>query len=233
MKREEALFNYCLRLADHSLIHAQRLAEWTGHGPYLEEDLALTNISLDMLGRSSAILAYAGRIEGKGRTEDDLAYRRDEREFYNSLIVEQANGDYARTIVRLYLCTLYDFHLYNALSHSKDETLSGIAAKAVKEITYHLRHAAAWVERFGDGTKESNLKAQDALDELWRFTEDMFDVNEADRQLAKEGIAPDMSKVIAAWNKDSKDLLGKAGLKIPGSAFMQSGSRVGKHSENL
>lgn len=233
MTKQEALFRYCLRLADTSLILAQRNGEWCGHGPFLEEDLALTNISLDLLGQANSIFQYAAQVEGKGRTEDDLAFHRSEREFYNTLIVEQLNGDYAKTILRQFLCDAFDFYLYSELVKSKDETLSAIAAKSIKEITYHLRHSSSWVERLGDGTEESHTRIINALNELWRFTGEMFEMNEVDSILIKEGIAIDLSSIQPKWENKVKEILERATLKIPSDTFMQRGSREGKHTEHL
>jgi len=233
MTKQEALFKYCLRLADTSLILAQRNGEWCGHGPFLEEDLALTNISLDLLGQANSIFQYAAKVEGKGRTEDTLAFHRNEREFYNTLIVEQPNGDYAKTILRQFLCDAFDFYFYSELLKSKDETISAIAAKSLKEITYHLRHSSSWVERLGDGTEESNDRIQNALNELWRYTGEMFEMNEVDSVLIKEGIAVDLNSIQPKWETKTKEILERATLKIPSTTFMQRGSREGKHTEHL
>jgi ring-1,2-phenylacetyl-CoA epoxidase subunit PaaC len=233
MNKQEALFNYILRLADNSLILSQRLAEWTGHGPFLEEDLALTNIALDILGQSRSLYDYAANVEGKGKSEDDLAYLRTEREFYNTLMVEQPNGDYAKTIARQFFMDVFDFYFYSALSNSKDETLSAIAQKSIKEIAYHQRHSASWMLRFGNGTEESKKRLQDAVDELWRFTGEFFEMNEIDEVLLKEGIAVDLSKIKELWEKDVFKVLSEATIKTPLIPYMQSGSRSGKHSEHL
>lgn len=233
MDSKEALFQYCLRLGDTSLILAQRDAEWCGHGPFLEEDLALTNISLDLLGQANSILKYAAQVEGKGRTEDDLAFFRNEREFYNHLITELPNGDYGKTILRQFLCDVFDFYFYSELVKSKDITLAAIAAKSIKEITYHLRHSSSWVERLGDGTEESHTKMQNALDELWRFTAEMFEMNETDKLLIKEGIAVDLTSIQSKWENKTKEVLEHATLKIPANTFMQRGSREAKHTEYL
>lgn len=233
MAEKEVLFSFCLRLADHSLVHAQRLAEWTGHGPFLEEDLALTNISLDMLGRANALLTYAGQLEGKGRDGDQLAFHRGEREFFNPLMVEQPNGDYAYTILRLGMTSAFDALVYSQLTQSKDETLRGIAEKSVKEISYHKRHSFSWIRRFAGGTEESRKRLESALQDLWRFSEDLFATNEGDKKLLASGIAPDMDQIRNAWVKDIQDLFTETGLKSPDIRFMQRGSREGKHSEHL
>ena len=233
MNKQQALFKYCLRLGDTSLILAQRNLEWNGHGPFLEEDLALTNISLDLLGLANSILQYAAQVEGKARSEDDLAFFRNEREYYNTLITELPNGDYGKTILRQFLCDVFDFYFYSDLAKSKDETLAAIAAKSLKEITYHLRHTSSWVERLGDGTEESHNRIQNALDEIWRFTGEMFEMNEVDSVLIKEGIAVDLNSVKSKWESKVKEILANATLKIPADAFMQRGSRDAKHTEHL
>ena len=233
MTHNEALFNYSLRLGDTSLILAQRLTEWTGHGPFLEEDLALTNIALDILGRGKSLLEYAAKAEGKGRTEDDLAFLRNDREYFNALITEQPNGDYAKTIVRQALIDCFDLLFYTALSKSKDETLAGIAAKSIKEISYHKRHSFSWVIRFGNGTEESMSRLQKGFEETWPFTGELFEMNETDQVLLKEGIAVNLDELKPLWEKEVMELLAKANLQVPESVFMQRGSRKGLHTEHL
>jgi len=233
MANNAALFNYILRLADTNLILGHRLSEWSGHAPYLEEDIALTNVALDLIGQANSLLIYAAKVEGKGRTEDDLAYMRNEREYYNSLLSEQPNGDFAQTIVRQFLADNFDVLLYESLSKSTDETLAALAAKGLKEATYHLRHSKAWVERLGDGTEESHTRTQNALNQLWRFTGDMFAMNQDDKELAKAGIAVDLGKIQSTWLKNVEQLFVKVKLSIPAEAWQQSGSREAKHSELL
>jgi ring-1,2-phenylacetyl-CoA epoxidase subunit PaaC len=233
MNRQEALFHYTLRLGDSSVILAQRISAWTGHGPFLEEDLALTNIALDIFGRGKSLLEYAGRIENKGRTEDTLAFFRNDREYFNYLICELDNGDYAKTIMRQALIDAFDLLLYTELSKSKDETIAGIAAKSVKEITYHKRHSFSWVERFGLGTEESHTRAQAALNELWRFTGEFFEMHESDETLLKEGISADLKPLQPKWENEVKQLFEKSNLKVPADAFMQTGGRKGIHTEQL
>lgn len=227
------LFRYILRLGDTSLILAQRLGEWTGHGPFLEEDLALTNIALDTIGTARSLLEYAAQVEGKGRTEDSLAFFRNEREFLNALIVEQPNGDYAKTIVRQVMMDVYHLYLYQALAKSKDNTLSGIAQKAIKEVTYHVRHSGAWLERFGQGTDESHQRAQQALDELWQYVDDLFMADKGTEALVKEGMAVDAAAFRGKWDAHMDGLLQQAGLKKPEQVFMQKGSLEGIHTEHL
>lgn len=233
MTPNEALFNYSLRLGDTSLILAQRLSEWTGHGPFLEEDLALTNIALDIFGRAKSMLEYAAQTEGKGRSEDDLAFFRTDREYFNALITEQPNGDYAKTIVRQALIDCFDLLFYTELSKSKDAVLAGIAAKSVKEITYHKRHSFSWVMRFGNGTEESATRLQKGFDEIWPFTGELFEMSETDDVLIKEGIAVDLAALKAIWEKEIFELLEKANVTLPETVFMQKGSRKGLHSEHL
>lgn len=233
MNKQEALFKYLLRLGDNNVVLAQRLCEWTGKGPFLEEDLALTNISLDIFGNGRNLLEYAGRIEGKGRNEDALAFHRNDREYYNFLICEQMNGDYAKTMVRQALYDCFDELLYMQLCKSKDETIAGIAAKAVKEIIYHKRHSFSWIERFGNGTEESKMRAQEALNELFRFTGEFFEKDEVEDTLIKEGIAADPTLLKTEWEKQIKALFDKLELKIPAENFMQTGGRKGVHSEKL
>ena len=230
---EKHLFNYLLRLADSSLIIGHRLSEWCGHGPVLEEDIALTNISLDFVGRANSLYEYAGKIEEKGRTEDDLAYLRNEREFFNNLLAEQPNGDYAQTILRQYLTDAFEIHFYEALTKSKDETLAGIAAKSLKEIQYHLRHSSSWMLRLGDGTEESNLRLQNSLDEIYRFTGSLFETDESDSVLIAAGIAPDLSAIQLQWQKDVDVMFEKAMLKKPEKVWMQKGNLQGRHTEHL
>lgn len=230
---EKQLFNYLLRLADSSLIIGHRLSEWCGHGPVLEEDIALTNIALDFVGRANSLYEYAGKVEGKGRSEDDLAYLRNEREFFNNLLAEQPNGDYAQTIARQYFTDVFEFYLYTELCKSKDETLAGIAAKSLKEIQYHLRHSSSWMVRLGDGTEESNRRLQNAVDELYRFTGSLFESDDNDTVLVAEGIVADLKSIQAKWQKDVEAMFEKAILKKPENDWMQKGCLHGKHTEHL
>lgn len=233
MTTEEALFIYTLRLGDTNLILGQRLSEWTGHGPFLEEDLALTNIALDIMGTAKALLEYAAQTEGKGRTEDDLAYFRNDRQYLNLQITEQPNGDYAKTIVRQAIMDCFDLYFYQELAKSKDQTLAGIAQKSIKEVTYHLRHTASWVERFGDGTEDSHNRAQAAINGLWAYTGELFEMDEVDELLIKEGIGVDLNVVKAKWEAYMADLLQRATLTKPENVFMHTGSRKGIHTEHL
>lgn len=233
MTLENSKFEYLLRLGDSSLIIGHRLSEWCGHGPILEEDIAMINIALDFVGNATSLLEYAGKIEGKGRNEDDLAFMRGEREYRNLLITEQPNGDFANTIARQFLFDTYMFFLYEELKSSKDETIAAIAVKTHKEITYHLRHTSQWMLRLGDGTEESHTRLQNAVNDLWMFTSEMFEMDEVDAVLIKEGIAADLDKVKAAWEKQVKEVLAEATLTVPETKFKQKGSKEGKHSEHL
>jgi len=230
---KEHLFEYLLRLGDDSLILGHRVSEWCGHGPILEEDIALTNISLDLIGQATSLLKYAAEVEGKGRNEDQLAFLRIDREYKNSLLVEQQNGDFGVTIMRQFLFDAYRMPLYEALSKSKDAQLAAIAEKSLKETKYHYRHSAEWVIRLGDGTDESNERVQNALNSLYRFSSDLFFTNEVDEALVKEGIIPEMKAIRDKWSLSVKNVFAEATLEIPTNNWEQIGGRIGKHSEYL
>ena len=230
---KEQVTEYCLRLADTSLILGQRLAEWCGHGPILEEDIALTNISLDCIGQARAFYTYAAQLSGTGKDEDDLAYLRDEREFKNLLIVEQPNGDFGQTMMRQFLVSAFQYFQFDALKNSSDKTIAALAEKSLKEVTYHLRHSSAWVIRLGDGTEESRRRMINAVDELWPYTGDMFDMDETDKILISESIAADTTRLKPLWDKKVSEVFAEATLQVPENIFMMSGSREGKHTESL
>lgn len=230
---DAAFFEYLLRLGDDRLVLGHRLSEWCGHGPILEEDIALTNIALDLIGQANLLLQRAGAVEGKGRDQDALAYLRDVIEFRNALIVELPNGDFAFTIVRQFLFSVYAAHQWEALTTSKDADLAGIAAKALKESRYHVRHSADWMLRLGDGTDESHARAQNALNELWRYTGELFATDDVERALAANGLAVDSSSLQAAWQRDVRDVLTRATLPLPQAGYAQVGGRTGKHTEHL
>jgi len=231
--QQKSTFNYCLRLGDMALIHSYRLSEWCSNGPILEEDLALTNFALDMLGRAQALLKYAGEVEGIGHTEDDLAYRRGERRFLNPLIAELPNGDFAQSMARMLYIGAFENLLYTELLKSKDETLAAIAGKAIKEIRYHLSHAADWVIRLGDGTAESHDKMQRAINDMWTYTGDMFDMSSEETKLANDGIAVNTISLLPSWNAQIGKVLAEATLTMPTDGYMQSGSLSGVHTEHL
>lgn len=210
-----------------------RLSEWCGHGPILEEDIALANIALDLVGHANLLLQRAGEIEAKGRDQDALAYFREPVDYRNVLMVELPNGDFAFTITRQFLFSVYAMHQWEALSKSKDADLAGIAAKALKESRYHVRHAADWMLRLGDGTDESHARAQSALDALWRYTGELFETDDVERALVADGMGADSSTLAAAWRRDIGEVLGRATLSVPADPYMQRGGRAGKHTEHL
>ncbi|MBK9763638.1 MAG: phenylacetate-CoA oxygenase subunit PaaC [Flavobacteriales bacterium] len=233
MAQQLPLLTYLLRRGDDNLILGQRLGEWCGHGPQLEEDIALANRALDVIGQARNYLQYAGEVEGKQRTEDDLAFLRPEREFVNCKLVEQHNGDYAHTMVRSFLYDAWHLPLQKALTKSSDERIAAIAGKAVKEISYHLRASSDWVIRFGDGTAESKERAQNALNALWTYTGELFVQDEVDQALIKAGVAPDMAKIKAEFDRTMDRVLAEATLERPADAYMATGGRQGVHSEHM
>jgi ring-1,2-phenylacetyl-CoA epoxidase subunit PaaC len=229
----DALFEYTLRFGDDALVLAQRLAEWCAHAPEIEEDIALANIALDLLGQARTLLTYAGEVEGSGRTEDDLAYLREEREFRNALLVEQPNGDFAVTIVRQLLFACYQLELYTRLAASADDALAGIAEKAVKEVSYHVTHAGEWTLRLGDGTRESHERGQAALDRLWPYTHELFASDEVTSRLAAAGIGVDPAELRHGWLQRVEALLREATLSPPGDEWHPRGGRSGLHTEAM
>ena len=233
MAANKDLFEYLLRLGDNTLVIGHRLSEWCGHGPQLEEDIALINVSLDLIGRSRSWLTYAGQVEGQSRTEDDLAFKRDDVFFRNNLLCEQPNGDFASTILRQLFFDVYTYYQYTELVNSQDETISAIAVKSLKEIEYHVRHSRDWTLRLGDGTDESNKRMQAALNNLWRFVGDLFDMDTVDENLIKQGIACDNNKIKTLWEKTIFEILAEANLQIPEKSFFAKGSRIGMHTEHL
>ena len=227
------LAEYCLRLGDDRLVLGHRTSEWCGHAPILEEDIALANIALDLVGQAALLLALAGKLEGKGRDEDALAYLRNETEYRNLLICELPKGDFAFTIVRQFLYGVAAFLQLEGLAKSSHPDLAGIAAKALKETRYHVRHAGEWVIRLGDGTAESRRRAQAAVDELWRYTGEAFLGDEVDATLVAAGLVPDVAPLQAAWRAQVEDVLRRATLAVPKDGWMQRGGREGRHTEHL
>jgi ring-1,2-phenylacetyl-CoA epoxidase subunit PaaC len=230
---EAPLFTYVLRLADNALVLGHRLSEWTGRGPTLEEDIALSNLGLDLIGQARMLYDYAGKVEAKGRDEDALAYLRDDRDYRNVLLVEQPNGDFAATMMRQLIYAAFAHPFQQALMRSIDQTLAGIAAKAEKEMAYHVRHAAEWVIRLGDGTDESRERTQSAADELMIYAGEMFETDAVDCALIAAGIAPDPASLRAVFDKTIADVFAEATLVLPKSGFAQTGGRTGIHSEHL
>lgn len=224
---------YLLSLGDDRLVLGHRTSEWCGHGPILEEDIALANIALDLVGQANLLLQRAGEVEGVGRDQDALAYLRDATEFRNAQLVELPKGDFAFTIVRQFLFSVYAVHQWQALTSSRDGELAGIAAKALKESRYHVRHSADWVCRLGDGTEESHRRAQGALNELWRFTGELFEPSATERTLAADGLAVEAATLEDAWRSDVMAVLARATLTVPEGVYMQTGGRSGRHTEHL
>jgi len=234
---DKTLFEYLLRLGDSSLILSQRLGAWTGHGPILEEDLALTNTALDLLGQARMWLTLAGEVEGAGRDEDALAYHRDAHQFHNVLLVERDNGNYADTMARQFLFDVWHYFLLQRLEQSTDERVAAIAAKSIKEVTYHVRRSSDMVVRLGDGTDESHAKMQAAIDDAWRFTGELFADDAVDQDVAARGIGCDLSALREPWIAHVREVLEEATLTVPDEAaanhLAYRGGRQGKHTEAL
>lgn len=231
--RRSAQFRYLLRLGDTSLVLGQRLAEWVGHAPALEEDLGLANLSLDLIGQARLLLSYAGELEGQGRDEDALAFLRDAPAYVNLTLAEQPNGDFGRTIVRQCLLDAWQLEVYEGLLSSGDSRLAGIAAKAIKETRYHLRFSSGWLVRLGDGTEESHRRAQEALDDLWRFTTELFAPDEVDDAVADAGIAPGLADLQPRWSGRIDEVLKEATLARPAAVPYQWHGKRGAHTEHL
>jgi ring-1,2-phenylacetyl-CoA epoxidase subunit PaaC len=224
------LFTYALRLGDDALIAAQRTAEWIAAAPQLEEDVALGNIGLDQLGQARSLLQYAGQVEGAGRTEDDLAYFRDERDFFNLQLCELPNGDFGHAMARLLYFATYQHLLYEQVLKSADETLAGVAGKAVKEVAYHVDHATQWVLRLGDGTEESHRRMQAGLDALWPYTAEMF---ASDPLVQRLDVAVDPAGLEEEWLRRVNLVIDESTCERPTSAYQHAGGRDGKHTEHL
>jgi ring-1,2-phenylacetyl-CoA epoxidase subunit PaaC len=229
----QPLAAYVLRHGDDNLVLSQRLAEWISRAPELEEDIALANVALDHLGVAQLLLAHVARAQGSGETDDDLAFLRAEREFTNLLIVEQPNGDFAMTMARQLLFDAYQLTLWEALSASSDEMLAGIAAKALKEARYHFRHSAGWVRRLGDGTDESHVRMQTGLDSMWRFTAEMFEMDDLDIDMAASGVGVDLAGLADPWRSLVGQVIEEATLAVPTDPFQRTGGRGGDHTEHL
>lgn len=227
------LFEYVLRLGDDSMILGHRMSEWCGHGPILEEDIAMTNIALDLVGQATNLLNYAGEIEGKGRSGDDLAFLRFDREYKNLLLVEQPNGDFAMTMMRQFLFDSYRKILFEQLQKASDQTLAAIAEKSLKETKYHLKHSSEWIIRMGDGTNESHSRIQHALSTLWRYTPELFYSDEVDQLLVEQGLLPNMSSIQLEWNNYVHHVFEVAGITVPTNNWKHEGGRIGMHSEHL
>lgn len=228
-----SLVTYTLRIADDSLILGQRLSEWCGYGPILEEDIAMTNIALDLIGQATSLLEYAGSVEKAGRSADDLAFLRYEHDYKNVLLTEQPNSDFAHTMVRQWLFDTFRLFFYEALCLSKDKHLAAIAEKSLKETRYHCKHSSEWVIRMGDGTEESHERVQKALNTLWRYADELFFMDETDQELIAKGIAVDLEALRPKWMERIKAILEEATLELPANNWTQRGGRLGRHSEHM
>ena len=230
---QDAFFEFLLRMGDNALILGHRNSEWCGHGPVLEEDIAMSNIALDLIGQTSLWLGLAGEVEGQGRSADDLAYLRDAWDFRNLLLVERPNGDFGKTLMRQFLFDAFHFHQLQALTGSADPRVAEIAAKALKEVSYHLERSAEQVIALGDGTDESHARMQAALDEQWGYALEMFTSDASDAAMAAAGIAPDPASLRAPWDETVDAVLAQATLKRPDSSFAHKGGKQGTHTEHL
>ena len=227
------LYNYTLRLADNALILGQRLSELCSKGPFLEEDLAQTNIALDYIGRAQSLYNYEAQLSGKPLSEDELAYRRAENNYYNVLLVEQPDEDFAHTIARQFFYSVADCLFYAELTKSKNETLASIAKKVIKESKYHLNHSSDWVKRLGGGTELSHEKMQNAVNALWMYTDELFEIDDIEHKLIKEGVAVNSSNHKSLWLAEVTEVFKEAGLSVPENNFMMTGGRSGNHSEHF
>ncbi|ALJ01568.1 phenylacetic acid degradation protein [Rufibacter tibetensis] len=227
------LLDYTLQLADTSLILGHRLSEWCGHGPILEQDLAMANIALDLLGETRSLYQYAAELEGQGRTEDDLAYLRDAVEYKNPLLVEQPNGDFADTILRQFLFDGFHFQLLQQLQQSPEQRLAAIATKSFKEASYHLKWSSEWVIRLGDGTEESKRRIKKAINNLWMYSGELFMMTETEKQLAQAGYIPEYAPLLQNWEAHVKKVFAEATLEVPQNVFMHKGGKTGRHTEQL
>ncbi len=233
MAHLDDLFELLLRLADDHLILGHRISEWCGHAPLLEEDLSMPNMALDLIGQARNLYTYAGKVENQGRDEDKLAYLRSEIEYKNLLLVEQPNGDFAHTMVRHFYFSVFMELFWQEAEKSQDETLSGIAAKAVKEISYHVRHTSEWLIRLGDGTAESRRRLTEAVDELHRYTDEMFQADEVIDRLVAARMIPAPSSLKSVWDRQVGDIFAAATLAVPEDYWPRSGGRSGLHGESM
>ena len=224
---------YLLRIGDTCLILAQRLGEWCGHAPVLEEDIAMTNIALDLVGQARALLTRAGQVEGLAHDEDQLAFLRNERDYFNLTLVELPRGDFAFTVLRNTMVSTWLKLLWERLAKSADAELSAIAGKAIKEARYHQQHSGDWVVRLGDGTEESNRRMNAALSELWRYVPELFDTDAVDQAASAAGVGPLWSDLQADWDKEMELILGEAGLTVPAASAFRSTGKRGVHSEHM
>ncbi|BBB29093.1 1,2-phenylacetyl-CoA epoxidase subunit PaaC [Neptunomonas japonica] len=228
-----ATLEYATRLGDDAVVLGHRISEWVSYGPFLEEDIAYANVSLDYVGRARMFYTYAAELADDGRTEDDFAYMRSDRDYRNLLLLEMPRGDFAYSQVRQLLADVYYSLVLPKLAQSKDERLAAVAAKSVKETKYHVRRSRDWVHRLGDGTEESHKRTQKAVDQLWGYTHEMFDMDETEQLLADNGIGVDVSKLRDQWHKEVSAILTEATITVPEDSWAVRGGRTGYHTENL
>ncbi len=228
------LYTYCLRLGDNGLILSHRIAEYCSRGPHLEEDLAITNVGLDLLGQAESFLKYAADLKGGGITEDDLAFKRKEHEYFCVHLTELPNVDYAYLLARQFLMDVFHYYLYKKLSLTEDPIISGISAKAIKEVTYHLQRSSSWVIRLGQGTKESHQRIQSAFEDIWMYTDELFETDDIEKTLEKKKLAVSSSSLKTDWNKKVQEVFSEAGLSVPKSHKYSMGyGKFGVHTEYL
>lgn len=230
---QAAFFDWLCRMGDNCLVLGHRVSEWCGHSPVLEEDIALANTALDLIGQTQLWLGLAGDVEGKGRDADKLAYLRDTVQFRNALLVERPNGDFGTTLMRQFLFDAWHIEMLRALQKSSDPRVAEIAAKAVKEVSYHLERSADLVIRLGDGTEESHTRMQKALNALWPYTGELFTADAVDQAVAEAGIAPDLADLKTAWDRTVAEVMTEATLSLPAGAFQHKGGKTGRHTEAL
>ncbi len=233
MKADSDLFEFLLRMGDNTLVLGHRVSEWCGHSPVLEEDIALANVALDLIGQTRMWLDFAGDVEGKGRDADALAFRRDVWDFRNILLVERPNGNFGDTLMRQFLFDAWYHAILSRLAGSSDDRIAAIAAKAVKEAAYHLERSADLVVRLGDGTTESHAKMQAALDDFWPYTGEMFAADTIDTSLTSRGVIPNLAEVRDEWDETVNRVLADATLEIPDGTYQHKGGKQGTHTEHL
>lgn len=246
MPLQPALAHYTLHLADNALILGHRNSEWTGRGPILEQDIALSNIALDLIGQARNFYQYAAQLRPQSFidlrhykdtsdeiTEDSLAYLRDAWDFKNCLLVEQSNGDWAKTMVRQFFFSTYQFYLYQRLQHSADTQLAAISEKAYKEVSYHLRWSSEWVIRLGDGTDESHDRMEKAVDDCWKFTAELYQPAGYEQELLAPGVAVDLTQIQPQWEEKVREIFAEATLELPSGSRTQTGGKEGRHTEEL
>ncbi len=233
MSDTHALQSYVLRLADNALILGQQVSAWCGHAPALEEDIAFANTALDLIGQATLWLTYASELDAQGRSADDLAFLRDERQFSNILLVEQPNGDFGKSLMRQFIFDAAHFPYLQGLSHSNDARISEIATKSVKEVAYHLERSSDLIIRLGGGTKDSHNYMQRALNDLWRFSSEIFMPDALELSMTEQGIAPDLANIETKFTRHIHMVFERAGLTLPESSYMHNGGKIGIHSENM